>query len=272
MYQNEPDVAACARANVQLLINRIFDLPRVVSDMGPLAQLPAPVTILPRAKPLPKTKLATKWAQFASEKGILKRKKSRKVFDDATGEWRHAWGYQRAGDDATDWAVEMKAGDLDDPWTKRKQAKRARVEQNVRAQAKNRQQGRGEAASLPSGIPVELARTGDVQARQRGHVGTAKTLAKVQSATASMGTFDPMRSGEQDRKVKGKRHRFLPTTGAEATEKERSLKVLQRVLRREEKGGKTKDEGDEDEGTRRKKKGKKLKNLTKGATKTRRTK
>ncbi|CAI5739166.1 unnamed protein product [Hyaloperonospora brassicae] len=281
-YENEQALAQHARENVQLLVNHIFELPREMSDMGPLALLPAPETVLPREKPLPKPKVETKWEKFAKEKGIDKSKKSRKVLDEKTGEWGHAWGYQRAGDDMQDWAVETKAGDLDDPWTKRKQEKRARVDKNLRAQANNRKQGRGKqlvgiAGRTPTGIPVELMDTADTKAKQRGKEGTNRTLEKVQFATASMGKFDKMRTGESERKVKGKRNHFLPTTGAEATEKERSLNALKRVLGREENAGKNKgktfdDDNEGEEGAKRKKKGKKLKNITKGAAKKRRTK
>ncbi|KAG1696845.1 hypothetical protein DVH05_017755 [Phytophthora capsici] len=278
-YKNEKELALHARENVQLLVNHIFDLPRQMSDMGPLAQLPAPETVIPREKPLPKPKVETKWEKFAKEKGIDKRKKSRKTFDETTGEWGHTWGYQRAGDDMKDWAVEMKAGDMEDPWTKRKQDKRARVDKNLRAQANNLKQGRGKqlagiAGRTPTGIPVELMNTDDAKAKQRGKEGTNKTLEKVQFSTASMGKFDKMREGESERKVKGKRNHFLPTTGAESTEKERSMNALKRVLGREENAGKNKgksfDDEEEGEGGKRKKKGKKLKNFTKGATKKRR--
>jgi regulator of ribosome biosynthesis len=281
VYQSEKELALHARENVQLLINHIFELPRQMSDMGPLALLPGPVTVIPREKPLPKPKVETRWEKFAKEKGIEKRKKSRKVFDENTGEWSHSWGYQRAGNDMKDWAVEMKEGDNEDPWTKRKQEKKARVDQNLTAQAKNLKQGRGRqlagiAGRTPTGIPVELMNTDDTKAKQRGKDGTTKALEKVQFSTASMGKFDKMRDGESERKVKGKRNHFLPTTGAETTEKERSMNALKRVLGREENAGKNKGKNfddDDDEGLgKKKKKGKKLKNFTKGATKKQRTK
>lgn len=136
-YKNEKELALHARENVQLLINQIFDLPREMSDMGPLAKLPEPSLTIPREKPLPKPKVETKWEKFAKEKGIDKRKKSRMQFDEEKEEWAPSWGYKRAGDDMKDWAVEMKAGDTSDPWTKRKQDKRARVEKNLKAQANN---------------------------------------------------------------------------------------------------------------------------------------
>ncbi|RLN60556.1 hypothetical protein BBJ29_007686 [Phytophthora kernoviae] len=281
-YENEKALALHARENVQLLINHIFELPREMSDMGPLARLPAPESVIPREKPLPKPKVETKWEKFAKEKGIEKRKKTRKVFDETNGEWSHTWGYKRADDDMKDWAVEMKEGDKEDPWTKRKQEKQARVDKNLRAQSNNLKQGRGKqlagiAGRTPTGIPVELMNTDDVKAKQRGKDGTTKALEKVQFSTASMGKFDKMREGESERKQKGKRNHFLPTTGAETTEKERSLNALKHVLGREENAGKNKgktldDDEDAEGGSKRKKKGKKLHNITKGHTKKRRMK
>ncbi|KAF1325708.1 Ribosome biogenesis regulatory protein, partial [Globisporangium splendens] len=275
-YKNEKELALHARENVQLLINQIFDLPREMSDMGPLAKLPEPTLTIPREKPLPKPKVETKWEKFAKEKGISKRKKSRMAFDEEKEEWAPSWGYKRAGDDLKDWAVEMKEGDMEDPWTKRKQEKRARVEKNLKAQANNLKHGRGKqpASSLraPAGIPVELMNTDDVKTKQRGKEGVSKTLEKVQFSTASMGKFDKMREGEKERKQTGKRNKFLSVTGAEQTEKERSMNVLKHVLGREENAGKSKgkanDDDDEQVGGKRKKRGgPKLKNITKGHTK-----
>ncbi|TMW61161.1 hypothetical protein Poli38472_013624 [Pythium oligandrum] len=271
-YKNEKELALHARDNVQLLVNRIFELPREMSDMGPLAQLPVPELVIPREKPLPKPKVETKWEKFAKDKGIDKRKKSRMVLDEATGEYAAAWGYKRAGDDMKDWAIEVKEGDMEDPWTKRKQAKRARIEKNLKAQSNNLKNGRGKqqvgSNKAPAGIPVELMNTDDTKAKQRGKEGTRKTLEKVQFSTASMGKFDKMRDGEMERKQKGKRNKFLPLTGAEATEKERSMNALKRVLGREENAGKAKgkshDDEEEEGGRKGKKRGLKIKRVTKG--------
>lgn len=101
--------------------------------------------------------------------------------------------------------------------------------------------------------------TDDVKAKQRGKEGVSKTLEKVQFSTASMGKFDKMREGEKERKQTGKRNKFLSVTGAEKTEKERSMNVLKHVLGREENAGKAKgkshDDDDEEVGGKRKKVG-----------------
>ena len=84
-----------ARDSVQLIVGRLFSLPSEPADHGRLADLPAPTTVLPREKPIPKPKPPTRWEQFAKEKGIQKKKKDRMVYDDATKEWRPQWGKSR---------------------------------------------------------------------------------------------------------------------------------------------------------------------------------
>ena len=55
--------------------------------------LPAPVTILPRFRPLPKKKALTKYEKWAKEKGIQKKKKrSKLVWDETTKDWVFRWG------------------------------------------------------------------------------------------------------------------------------------------------------------------------------------
>nr|CCA18239.1 ribosome biogenesis regulatory protein putative [Albugo laibachii Nc14] len=271
-YTNEKDLALFTRENVQLLVNRLFTLPRTITDAGPLAKLPPPTTIIPREKPLPKPNAETKWEKFAKEKGIQKRKKSRMVFDEAAQDWKPNWGYKRANDNLQDWAVEAKTGEnaLADPWAKRKQAKKARVEKNIKQQAAN--VGRGGVDKIPSGIAVELAGTSDVKAKQRGKEGTMKTLQKAQFSTASMGKFDSMRYGETERKQKGKRNRFLPSTGAEGVEKERALKAIHHVLSKDGKSNKEKDANShgEEESRKKKKRGNKAQNSLRKRSKTRR--
>jgi regulator of ribosome biosynthesis len=136
---DENEIKASARENVQLLINQIFDLPRQITDMGPMAELPVCITVIPREKPLPKPKVETRWEKFAREKGIEKKKKGRMVWDDAKQEWAPRWGYKRANDDLHDWAIPVKQGQdpYVDPWAERQQAKTERVQKNLRNQANN---------------------------------------------------------------------------------------------------------------------------------------
>ncbi len=59
-------------------------------------QLPKPLTVLPRAKPIPKPKAMTKWEKYRLEKGIEPReKRSRMVFSETADDWVPRWGKGR---------------------------------------------------------------------------------------------------------------------------------------------------------------------------------
>ena len=88
-----------ARAITQSLAAQLFGLPSESVQGGRLAHLPTPTTLLPREKPIPRPKPLTKWQKFAQEKGIVKRKRSKLVFDDVEQDWKRRHGYKRANDD-----------------------------------------------------------------------------------------------------------------------------------------------------------------------------
>ena len=55
--------------------------------------MPKGNTTLPREKPIPKEEAKTKWEKFREERGLPPRKKrSRLVYDEATGDWVPRWG------------------------------------------------------------------------------------------------------------------------------------------------------------------------------------
>lgn len=99
-----------ARDGVQTLIASLFSLPTTSSADGPLAQLPTPTTLLPRAKPLPKPKPPTKWEQFAKAKGIQKTRKEKKIWDEEKQEWVDRWGWKGVNKkEETQWLTEVRA-------------------------------------------------------------------------------------------------------------------------------------------------------------------
>ena len=60
--------AAChrmAQTIFQSLAARLFALPSEAAPVGRIAHLPAPTTVLPREKPIPKPRPPTKWEVFA---------------------------------------------------------------------------------------------------------------------------------------------------------------------------------------------------------------
>lgn len=79
IYRSKPDsyLKDLTRDNVQLLINKIWELPVERVDEAIVATLPKPEYILPRSRVIPKPKPLTKWQQFAKEKVIRTKKKGR---------------------------------------------------------------------------------------------------------------------------------------------------------------------------------------------------
>jgi hypothetical protein len=91
-------IKSIASRLTQCLINRVFSLPSTPLPGGKLVQLPEPLMRLPRGKPIPKPKPLTKWEKFAKEKGIVKKKRSKLAFDEATQDWKRIHGYDKAND------------------------------------------------------------------------------------------------------------------------------------------------------------------------------
>jgi regulator of ribosome biosynthesis len=140
-YQrNKPQyLEELARDNVQLLLNHIFDCETEAADMGRLAHLPKPTTVLPRHKPLPAVKAQTKWEAFASTKGINKRKRGRMLWDEAEQKYAPRYGYGRANDESKLWAIPHTHGmdETDDPFTVMSKAKKQRVADNEKKRQNN---------------------------------------------------------------------------------------------------------------------------------------
>lgn len=191
-------------------------------------------------QPLPPPKKETKWEKFAKEKGIPtnKEKRSRQVWDEATGTWMFRHGYQKANDDTKEWPImEVKHDEnpFDDPWDRVRETKRARVDKNRDQRMKNEERAgslpkgttnrlmknaehRRNAGKLgglmdrndvpPVGVPVDLGpsniaremKGAMVSGAKRGKESTVKALLATQRSTASLGKFDKMREGEPERK------------------------------------------------------------------------
>lgn len=124
----------------QLIVNNLFKLPTERVEDTIIAKLPKALTVLPREKPLPKPKPLTKWEQYAKLKGIKKKKKGRKVFDEATQEWKPMWGMGRAKDNTKDWLIEIPNQEKDpnqDFFAKRTTEKNERVAKNELQRLRN---------------------------------------------------------------------------------------------------------------------------------------
>lgn len=226
---------------VQAIANALFTLPSTEDRDGPLVKLPEPTTRLPREKHFPKPKPPTKWETFAKMKGIQKRKKDKRAFDEQTGTWKRRYGYDRVNDDNDVPIIEAKITDEpgEDPFSKRKEDKKKRVEKQEKNHLQNLKQA-AKADALPS--HVQLAATSLPITGSQGN--TAKKASKHElenvagmaaTATASGGKFDKKLPGEKPAKHTGKYRKFLPVVegkGMGLDEKRQTEKVLNKLLAR----------------------------------------
>ncbi|KAG8985535.1 Rhodanese- sulfurtransferase [Tulasnella sp. 427] len=204
----EAHLQALARDGVQVLLAQVFALPTKSSIHGPLAILPQPTTRLPRAKPLPKQRMLTKWDKFANAKGISHRKRINKVWDEEKQEWVARWGYRGKNKEAeTQWLHEIPSNKPDDydPRAEARKARKERVAKNELAKQKN------------------LEYNARMQAK-RDEVD--RSVARSRMSTASMGRFDKTLEGEK--KPRGVKRKFAANE-ASSNEKERSLALISKL-------------------------------------------
>ncbi|KAI9877025.1 MAG: Rhodanese- sulfurtransferase [Pleopsidium flavum] len=146
----ESDLTSTARDGAQALLNQLLTTCSIASTpAGVLLTLPQATTPLPREKPLPPEKQATKWEKFAAKKGIKdkKRGEGKVVYDEAKGEWVPKWGYKgRNKDGEGDWIVEVdEKKEKVDGSNVRSEGRRERkesVRRNERKQRANDRSGR----------------------------------------------------------------------------------------------------------------------------------
>ncbi|KAL7461101.1 hypothetical protein ACHAXS_001534 [Conticribra weissflogii] len=234
---NEALLLEKAAAGTTQLLRELWSLPmeKKSSDVGLMAKLTAADASaafkLPRSLPPPPPKQLTKWEQFALQRGIApKSKRSRKQFDEATGEWKHLTGSlsNKANAGPESWPIlEVKKNDdpYADPWEKLREEKKGRVEKNVEARMRNaeragllekgsanrhvkslkkmekqrevqREHERKNGLVAPVGVPTDLT-----QGAKRGKPSTQLALRATQVSTASLGKFDKMREGEPERQL-----------------------------------------------------------------------
>ncbi|KAG9555382.1 ribosomal biogenesis regulatory protein, partial [Aureobasidium melanogenum] len=145
---SENDIKNAARDCAQALINQLLSTcPITKSDDSTSVTLglPAPTTQLPREKPVPEEKPMTKWQEFAKKKGIKDKKRDSKlVYDEATGEWLPKYGYKGKNKDGeNDWLVEVddkktrKDGSEHDARKERREERVERVKRNERRMRAN---------------------------------------------------------------------------------------------------------------------------------------
>ena len=228
----EKQLKVIARDNCQLLLNGIWQLPSERIEDAIVAVLPPPTTKIPREKPVPKPKPLTKWEQYAKEKGIVKQKKARMVWDDIVKEWVPRFGYKKAKAEAEkNWVMEYKEGQDQDPFEKAIEEKRERVAKNELQRLRNI--ARAKNTKVPA---VGLTPTTSVDPQTSGDLKKASEIAK--KSTASLGKFQENlpKSLEKNLKApKGKKRKFDPLVGDANEEKAKNLKVLEQITSKQPK-------------------------------------
>lgn len=129
-----------ARDNVQLLLNKVWELPTERIEEAIVAKLPPQRINLPRMKPVPRPKPLTKWQKFAAEKGIQKKKKGKLSWDEQLKKWVPLYGFKRAmAEKDKDWVLEVpqNADPMEDQFAKKMSAKSERVAKNELQRLRN---------------------------------------------------------------------------------------------------------------------------------------
>ncbi|CRK95634.1 CLUMA_CG009092, isoform A [Clunio marinus] len=215
------------RENVQLLVNGIWELQTERLDEHIVAKLPKASFALPRARKLPQPKVPTKWEQFAKAKGIKKRQKDKKVWDEELGKWVATYGFQRfKAEKEKDWVLEVPQNldPMTDMFQKKKDLKSERVAKNEIARMKN----------IARAQKVQVPRAGFVseESASAKDLHVAATIAK--SSTASVGKFQEKLPKEKDARGIGVRE-LIPGSKRKRTidpsqEKSQQIEVVQRIL------------------------------------------
>jgi regulator of ribosome biosynthesis len=215
---NEPGDAEVAREAIEALVRAVFSLPTESTEDGKVAVLPAPVYTMPRAKPIPKERAATKWEKYAKEKGIQKKKsRDRLVWNEARQDYLPRFGARSAKnlDQATILPHKESIAPGDDPFSVAKREKNSRVRDNTPL------------------LALDVAPRGPSGKKNIPKAKLRDAISVAQRSTASAGRFDHKLKNEPKPKLTGNKRKLPDPTPRKQTldsEKERSRKLLDRVL------------------------------------------
>merc|ERR1719356_1150037 len=167
----------------------MFELPKEKLEVGQAAVLPNDeVFKLPRQKPVPKEKPKTRWQQFMEDRNMRKRKRSRLVWDEASGDWKPRWGYKSAKKtkEAGQMGIyEVKQGEdpNSNPFERMKAEKRLQMAKQKMREVRNKVEAHG--GKIRASVP-DLAAGG----AKRGGDGLREALKRAQVSSGSRGKFD----------------------------------------------------------------------------------
>eukprot|EP00923_Selenidium_pygospionis_P046358 GHVN01079933.1.p1 GENE.GHVN01079933.1~~GHVN01079933.1.p1 ORF type:complete len:318 (+),score=42.72 GHVN01079933.1:272-1225(+) len=210
---HDQSIRSLSQANLQLLCNQLHLLPNTRKEESMVTSLPPATFKLPRSQPVPEndSRPKTRWEKFAQEKGIVKRKRSRMVFDEATESYAPRYGAYsiKKREERGRAIIELKPGEDPnaDPFEKISTAK-----SSVKAKQKYR-----EMRNQIEGIAKQ----------HLGPSGLQEILRRSQYATASMGTHDNRAIGEK-MLPQVKRRKVKPSSVED--EQSSTKKMVQRML------------------------------------------
>jgi len=224
----EESLKQLVRDNTQVLMNHVFQLETERDEGSLLVKLPSKRTLLPRSQVIPKPKEPTKWEAFAQRKGIVKKTRETKVWDDEAQVWRPRFGFRSKQNQEREWLVEAKGED--DPsqaFAKKGMDRKERVAKNEYSRLKNiaKSAGKRMANNQDSVVPAVEA-VAKIRPEKKDF-DKAALLAK--SSTASLGKFQPQARNEKMVKT-GKKQQFESNEANVKQEKDKNLKLFQEVM------------------------------------------
>ncbi|XP_043508009.1 ribosome biogenesis regulatory protein homolog [Frieseomelitta varia] len=228
--QPEEYLRSLTRDNVQILINKIWELPVERVDEVIVAKLPKQEFILPRARQIPKARPLTKWQQFAKEKGIKRKNKPKVKWDEELQKWIPTFGYKRnKAIKQKKWLIEInnKSKAAENPIADAKAAKEERKSKNELQRLRNIAKAKN--IKIPKvGLPTKEHFADSQQLSQ------AMTIARA--STASLGKFQNRLPKEKDAKgiakqVPGMKRKAEEVPRNLQEEKKRNTNLADNVLK-----------------------------------------
>jgi len=227
---SEQDFLLYTRDSVQLLVNHMFGLGKNRIEEGMVVQLPTDeVFRLPRQKPVPKAKAPTRWTKFMEDRNMRKRKRSRLVYDEASGDWLPRWGYRSAkkGKEAGEQGIyEVKSGEdpNSNPFERMKAEKKLQVARQKMREVRNKVEAAG--GKMRASVP-DLGSIGG-GAMKRGAEGLKEAIKRAQISSGSRGKFDRTAPNEATNLQPKRQKLAAPVSGEK--ERERYMKFAGKVL------------------------------------------
>ncbi|PVU84965.1 hypothetical protein BB559_007276 [Furculomyces boomerangus] len=213
----EKNLLKNTRDITQLLVNQLFGLPTETTDEGVMGTLPKPIESIPREKPVPKDKPLTRWEKFAKVKGIQKRKKTRMVYDESTGDLKPTWGYKGMNKkEESEWLIPIpaNAGPDHDVRKDMENKRKERVEKNTKRRTRNMEEA---AAGTAVGKNSKAFRKAQLK----------QTIILSKTSTASLGKFDKKLEGEP--KIKRAKRKTESVTRSALEEREINKSILKKI-------------------------------------------